>query len=106
MSPTLRRAKLVARKRRATSKTRQQFSTDEYKVRQAVCERFGPARYDPVIDPANFVRIIDNPYFPLIPGTSYIYEGRTREGVECDEFAVTNKTRQILGVTCVEAHDS
>ena len=64
------------------------------------------ASYDPVIDPANFGATIDNPYFPLVPGTTFIYEGQTRTGFEHDEFAVTHNTRVILGVTCVEVHDT
>src|SRR5262245_40250356 len=75
-------------------------------VRQTACDSFGPAPYDPVIDPANFVATIDNPYFPLQPGTTFIYEGQMPDGFERDEFAVTHNTRVILGVTCVEVHDS
>ena len=63
-------------------------------------------RYDPVIDPSNFVTRIDNPYFPLTPGTTFVYEGQTAEGFEHDEFAVTHHTRVILGVRCVEVHDT
>ncbi len=59
-----------------------------------------------MIDPSNFVARIDNPYFPLRPGTTFIYEGHTGEGFEHDEFAVTHHTRVILGVTCVEVHDT
>jgi hypothetical protein len=75
-------------------------------VRQTACGEFGSAPYDPVIDPANFVTTIDNPYFPLQPGTTFIYEGQMPDGLERDEFAVTHNTRVILGVTCVEVHDS
>src|SRR5262249_40103866 len=49
---------------------------------------------------------INNPYFPLVPGTTFIYEGQTPDGFEHDEFAVTHNTRTILGVTCIEVHDS
>jgi len=75
-------------------------------VRQTACGSFGPAPYDPVIDPANFVATIDNPYFPLQPGTTFIYGGQMPGGFERDEFAVTHNTRVIQGVTCVEVHDS
>jgi hypothetical protein len=64
------------------------------------------AAYDPVIDPSNFVARVDNPYFPLTPGTTFVYEGQTAEGFEHDEFAVTHHTRVILGVRCVEVHDT
>jgi hypothetical protein len=75
-------------------------------ARLAACERLGGAPYDPVINPSNFVSRIDNPYFPLTPGTTFVYEGRTAQGFEHDEFAVTHNTKVILGVTCVEVHDS
>jgi len=75
-------------------------------VRLAACDPLGPAPYDPVIDPSNFVAQVDNPYFPLTPGTTFIYEGQTQEGFEHDEFAVTHGTRVILGVRCVEVHDT
>lgn len=81
---------------------------DEFNVRQTACQKLGPAPYDPVIDPANFPNstTIDNSFFPLTPGTTFIYEGQTAQGFEHDEFAVTHNTRVILGVTCVEVHDT
>src|SRR4029077_18368300 len=83
-----------------------QTCQEQNDVRLAACDRLGGAPYDPVIDPSNFVARIDNPYFPLTPGTTFIYEGQTAEGFEHDEFAVTRNTRVILGVTCVEVHDT
>jgi hypothetical protein len=74
-------------------------------LREVVCDRLGPAPYAPVIDPAHFVAGIDNPYYPLAPGTTFIYEGQIEEGFEHVEFAVTHATRVILGVTCIEIHD-
>jgi len=78
---------------------------EQYDARLEVCERLGPAPYDPVINPANFVSTIDNPYFPLKPGTTFISEGQTAHGFEHGEFAVTTNTRVILGVTCIEVRD-
>lgn len=74
-------------------------------VRQLICQKLGPAPYDPVIDPANFVTVIDNPYFPLTPGTTLIYESHTADGLERHGFTVTHNTVTILGVTCVEIHN-
>jgi hypothetical protein len=91
---------------RADLNDAQQTCQAGFVVRQSSCDQFGPAPYDPVIDPANFVATIDNPYFPLQPGTTFIYEGQMPDGFEHDEFAVTHNTRVILGVTCVEVHDS
>jgi hypothetical protein len=75
-------------------------------ARLAACEKLGGGAYDPATNPANFVRGITNPYFPLMPGKTYIYEGQTSQGFEHSEFAVTHNTRMILGVTCVEVHDT
>jgi len=83
-----------------------QTCKDQFDVRKAACDRLGEAPYDPVIDPTNFVTTIDNPYFPLTPGTTFIYEGQSEAGLEHDEFAVTHNTRVILGVTCIEVRDT
>ena len=42
-----------------------------------------------------------NPYFPLVPGRTYIYKG---EG-ETVTYMVTKETREILGVRCAVIHD-
>lgn len=89
----------------ADLKVAQQTCAAQFAARQAACESLGDAPYDPIIHPANFVSQVDNPYFPLRPGTTYIYEGQTVDRSERDEFAVTYNTRVILGVTCVEVHD-
>ena len=80
---------------------------DEHAVRRTSCKRLGPAAYDPVIDPGNFPAVpkIDNPYFPLIPGKTFVYEGQMSQGFEQDEFVITHNTKVIMGVTCVEVHD-
>ena len=83
-----------------------QSCRDEREVRQTACEKFGQAAYNPTIDPANFVSVIDNPYFPLTPGTTYIYEGQTADGLEHNEVTVTHRTRTIMGVKCVEVKDT
>ena len=83
-----------------------QTCKDQRDFRHATCARFGPAPYSPAIDPTNFVATIDNPYFPLVPGTTFIYEGQTANGLEHNEFAVTHNTRVIDGVTCVEVLDT
>jgi hypothetical protein len=75
-------------------------------ARLAACEKLGDGAYDPVIKPANFVYGVTNPYFPLTPGKTYIYEGQTLQGFEHSEFEVTRNTKVILGVTCVEVRDT
>jgi hypothetical protein len=91
---------------RADLKDARQTCVEQNDARLAACERLGGAPYDPVINPSNFVARVDNPYFPLTPGTTFVYEGQTVQGFEHDEFAVTHNTKLILGVTCVEVHDT
>jgi hypothetical protein len=79
---------------------------DERGVRKTSCMKLGRAAYHPAIDPANFVATIDNPYYPLKPGTRFVYEGQTDRGLEHNEVFVTHNTKVILGVTCVEVHDT
>ena len=78
----------------------------QYAARQEICKTLGKDAYDPVINPADFVSKIDNPYLPLKPGTTFIYEGITEKGNEHVEVKVTNETKVILGVTCVVVRDT
>jgi hypothetical protein len=64
------------------------------------------AGYNPVINPADFTTKIDNKYFPLVPGTTFIYEGISEKGNEHNEVAVEDETKTILGVTCVVVEDT
>ncbi len=57
--------------------------------------------YNPVINPIDFVTQVDNQYYPLVPGTKFIYEG----GGERIEVNVTDQTKEILGVTCIVVRD-
>ncbi len=91
----------------AAAKEERQSCRDQHDLWKGVCERLGPAPYSPVIDAANFPTstTIDNPFFPLKPGTTFVYEGQTADGFEHVEFAVTHATRMILSIPCVEVHD-
>jgi hypothetical protein len=57
------------------------------------------------IDPANFTTSIDNPYFPLKPGTRFIYEGTADGASSRDEMTVLAETKTIMGVECVVVRD-
>jgi len=63
----------------------------------------GGSDYAPTIDPAHFVAGVDNPYFPLVPGTVFSY--RVVETGEEDTVTVTSDTRVVMGVTCMVVHD-
>jgi hypothetical protein len=65
----------------------------------------GEATYTPVIVPVNFTNKIDNSYMPLVPGTTFVYEGTTEDGNEHNETAVSSDTKVIMGVTCVVVND-
>jgi hypothetical protein len=62
--------------------------------------------YSPSIEPANFVRTIDNPYWPLKPGTGYHYEGVRGMTPQTDDEIVTHRTKQILGIPCTVVRDT
>ena len=61
--------------------------------------------YAPSIDPADFSTDIDNKYFPLEPGTTFVYEGKTEDATEGDTVRVTSETKDIMGVECVVVDD-
>lgn len=78
---------------------------DQRDARLDLCQLLGGGIYHPIIDPNNFVSSIDNPYLPLTPGTTFVYEKNTADGLERIHFTVTHETKEILGVTCVVVHD-
>jgi Ca2+-binding RTX toxin-like protein len=55
------------------------------------------------IDPSNFSTTIDNPFLPMKPGTTFVYEDKTAHTI--DYVVVTDTTRIVDGVTCVQVHD-
>ena len=58
----------------------------------------------PDLDPANFVADVTNPLFPLVPGTTFVFEGDTEDGFVRVEAEVTAVRKEILGVSCIEVH--
>ena len=52
-----------------------------------------------------FVREIDNPWFPLRPGTTFVYNGGKDDEHGRDVVTVTHRTRTIRGVACTEVDD-
>src|SRR5262245_47661083 len=46
-------------------------------------------RYAPAFDPSNFVRNVDNRFFPLVPGTRYVYIGEEDGERETNVVVVT-----------------
>jgi hypothetical protein len=64
-------------------------------------------RIDIPFDAQNFTHSldIDNPYFPLVPGTTFVYRTASGNDCEVDDFEVTSKTKMIAGVVTREIHD-
>jgi hypothetical protein len=65
----------------------------------------GQEGYAPHIAPADFSTKIDNKYFPLKQGTTFVYRGKTQDATEGDTVKVTSDTRNSMGVDCVVASD-
>ena len=61
--------------------------------------------YAPHINPSEFATTIDNKYFPLKPGTTFVYKGNSGGDPERDVMSVTHSTKQIMGVKCVVVDD-
>jgi len=61
----------------------------------------GAVAYQPAIDPADFVETVDNPYWPLVPGTTFTF----RSADERTVTAVTSDRRTVMGVSTVVVHD-
>jgi hypothetical protein len=61
-----------------------------------------PVGAEPVeLDPADFTTEIDNPYWPMRPGSRWVY----REGEQRVEVTVTRETKRIMGIEAVVVHD-
>jgi hypothetical protein len=66
-----------------------------------------PQGSEPVeLDPAGFVAEIDNPYWPMSPGSRWVYRETDAEGtVQRVEVTVTDRTKTILGIEATVVHD-
>jgi hypothetical protein len=67
---------------------------------------FGPGRdYHPDIDPSSFSADVDNPWFPLTPGTTYVYAGLQDGKKGLDVVTVSSRTRIVDGVRTRRVED-
>jgi hypothetical protein len=59
------------------------------------------------VDPEAFTTEIDNPYWPMKPGSHWVYRETDAEGeVQHNDVIVTNKTKTIMGIEAVVVHDT
>lgn len=61
--------------------------------------------YEPRIEPKEFRARVDNPWFPLVPGTLYRYRERNGTEVADDVMTVMTETKLVMGVPCTVVHD-
>jgi hypothetical protein len=73
----------------------------------ATCPIPLPQGSEPVtLDPADFVFEIDNPYWPMAPGSRWFYREVDIEGnIQRVTVTVTTRTREILGIDATVVHD-
>ena len=66
-----------------------------------------PRGGEPVdLDPAQFTSTIDNPWWPMTPGSRWIYREVDLEGTrQRVEVTVTRQTKQIMGIDARVVHD-
>ena len=67
---------------------------------------FAAEPYRPAIDSANFTHIVNNPWFPLTPGTSATFIEQIGREKRENKVTVTHETKIIMGVKCVVVHDT
>ena len=67
-----------------------------------LCVACGGAHSTPAM---RFVHGVTNPWFPLKPGTTFVYTGRKEREHGRDIVTVTDRTKRIRGVDCVAVDD-
>jgi hypothetical protein len=65
-----------------------------------------PAASTTAIVQSNFVHGVDNPWFPLVPGTTLTYKGIKDGKPSMDVFEITGQTKVIDGVECEVIKDT
>jgi hypothetical protein len=64
----------------------------------------GPQVVD--LDPADFMATIDHPYWPMKPGSTWVYRETSGDGSrQRVEVTVTGETKDILGIRATVVHD-
>jgi len=59
----------------------------------------------PLPAPSEFAPRVDNPWFPLPPGSVHVYRGRKDEGPTRERVAVLTETKRILGIEATVVSD-
>ena len=105
-------ARTAARKLAATDyKDAVDHARAQFQARRDLADDLDEDRYNPAIDPANFLSPAEiaahpNPLYPLIPGTTMNYRTVTSTETTTTAIKVTLETRTLLGVTCIVVRDT
>jgi hypothetical protein len=74
-------------------------------AKAAVIDPGDGGKYSPTIDPAKFVKRIDNPRLPLLPGASWAYEEIEDGETQHVEVKVTDEQKTVMGVPVLVVSD-
>jgi hypothetical protein len=82
-------------------------SAGEQSTRTTPTSTVLPRGSEPVtLDPAEFTTRIDNPYWPMTPGSRWVYRETDAEGSrQRVEVTVTSRTKTIIGIAARVVHD-
>ena len=81
-------------------------STDTSAAATPVIDPGDGGTYTVDIDPADFNSVVDNPFFPLLPGTVWQYTETTADGEQqTDTVEVLAEHRMVMGVDTIVVHD-
>jgi hypothetical protein len=104
-------AVLIALLAAATAACSQERSTSQESAARPAApaaQPFTPPKgSEPVrLDPAQFTTRIDNPYWPMTPGSRWVYRETDGQGsTQRVEVTVTNQTKTIIGIQARVVHD-
>jgi hypothetical protein len=81
-------------------------STEASADTSAVIDPGDGGNYDVEIDPADFSSVVDNPFFPMLPGSVWKYDETTADGEhQTDTVEVLEQHRKVMGVDTIVVHD-
>jgi len=50
--------------------------------------------------------VINNPYLPMMPGTTFVYDGTLGNHAEHNPVVITNQVKTIIGIPCIVVRDT
>ena len=80
-------------------------SADSSTDASAVIDPGDGGNYHVDIKPADFSSVVDNPFFPMLPGTTWQYLETTPDGKQTDVVEVLDQRRTVMGVDTIVVHD-